>query len=267
MNSSPRPVTTLTLQRMKGKQEKIVMLTAYDFTMAQLLDEAGVDVLLVGDSLGMVVQGHSTTIPVTIQQMIYHGEMVVRAAKRAMVVVDLPFPHGQLGVSRTLRVAAKVMKKTGCQAIKLEGGAMQAETIRAMVSAGIPVIAHVGLRPQSVHALGGYRIQRDGQRLIDDAQAAEDSGAFCVLMECVPQDLARKVTDNLSVPTIGIGAGPHCDGQVLVTHDILGLSPSGKTPKFVRSQMNLAEQIRQAVASHHSSVREGHFPNKSESFD
>jgi 3-methyl-2-oxobutanoate hydroxymethyltransferase len=266
MNSSQRRVTTLTLQRMKANGEKIVMLTAYDFTMAQLLDEAGVDILLVGDSLGMVVQGRDTTIPVTLQHMIYHGEMVARAARHSMVVVDLPFPHGQLGVQRTLRVAARVMKKTGCQAIKLEGGARQAETIRALVSAGIPVIAHVGLRPQSVHALGGYRVQRDGQRLIDDAQAAQDAGAFCVLMECVPKDLARKVTDNLSVPTIGIGAGPHCDGQVLVTYDILGLSP-GRAPKFVRCQMNMAEQIRQAVSNHNSSVRNGLFPTKDESFD
>lgn len=266
MSSKTVRVTTLRLRQMKQRGEKISMLTAYDFTMAKLLDLAGVDILLVGDSLGMVVQGHDTTIPVTLAQMIYHGQMVARAAERAMVVVDLPFPHGQLGVSRTLRVAAKVMKKTGCQAVKLEGGAEQAETIRAMVDAGIPVIAHVGLRPQSVHALGGYRVQRDAQRLIGDAQAAEAAGAFCVLMECVPRELAKQVTSQLSVPTIGIGAGAECDGQVLVTNDMLGLTVD-RVPKFVRPQTNLAQQITLAVNQYNSAVREGSFPNNEESFE
>lgn len=266
MNTQNSPVTTLRLRQMKQRGEKISMLTAYDFTMARLLDQAGVDMLLVGDSLAMVVQGHATTLPVTLEQMIYHGQMVVRAAQRAMVVVDLPFPHGQLGVGRTLRTAAKVMKKTGCQAVKLEGGAEQAETIRAMVDAGIPVIAHVGLRPQSVHALGGYRVQRDAQRLSHDAQAAADAGAFCVLMECVPRDLAKAVTNQLAVPTIGIGAGPDCDGQVLVTNDLLGLTVD-RVPKFVRAQANLAEQITAAVHRYNEAVREGAFPAQSESFD
>lgn len=251
---------------MKQRHEKISMLTAYDYTMAKLLDLAGVDMLLVGDSLAMVVQGHDTTIPVTLEQMIYHGQMVARAAQRAMVVVDLPFPHGQLGVNRTLRVAAKVMKKTGCQAVKLEGGAEQAETIRAMVDAGIAVIAHVGLRPQSVNALGGYRVQRDGDRLMNDARAAESAGAFCVLMECVPRELAKQVTNALSVPTIGIGAGPDCDGQVLVTHDMLGLTVE-RVPKFVRSQANIAEQISAAANRYNQAVRDGSFPGPEESFE
>jgi len=250
---------------MKQHGDKIVMLTAYDHTMASLLDQAGADVLLVGDSLGMVVQGHDTTIPVTLQQMIYHGSMVVRAARRALVVVDLPFPHGQLGVRATLRAAARVLKQTGCQAVKLEGGAQQAETIQALVSAGIPVIAHVGLRPQSVHALGGYRVQRDAEKLLEDAKAAEAAGSFCVLMECVPMDLARQVTATLQVPTIGIGAGPFCNGQVLVTNDILGLTLS-KSPKFVRQQVDLASQISKAVEDHCQAVRSGAFPSQSESF-
>lgn len=266
MSSKSARVTTIRLRQMKQRGDRISMLTAYDFTMAKLLDNAGVDMLLVGDSLGMVVQGHETTIPVTLQQMIYHGEMVARAAQRAMVVVDLPFPHGQLGVRQTLRVAAGIMKRTGCQAVKLEGGANQVDTIRAMVDAGIAVIAHVGLRPQSVHALGGYRVQRDADKLLTDAHSAESAGAFCVLMECVPQDLAKQVTQELSVPTIGIGAGADCDGQVLVTNDMLGLTVD-RVPKFVRSQTNLALQITEAVSRYNSSVRDGTFPGPNESFD
>ena len=265
MSPSLRPVTINTLKMMKESGERISMLTAYDFTMATLLEEAGVDVLLVGDSLGMVVQGHSTTIPVTLREMIYHGRLVARAAKRAMVVVDLPFPHGQLGVHKTLSVAAQVLKQTGCQAVKLEGGAEQADTIAALVNAGIPVIAHVGLRPQSVHALGGYKVQRDADKLQRDARAAQQAGAFCILMECVPQDLAKLITASVEVPTIGIGAGPHCDGQVLVTNDLLGLTV-GRVPKFVRPMANLAEQIHVAVKQFNSEVRSGAFPSVAESF-
>ncbi len=266
MSPTPPPVTTRSLLKMKQQSRRITMLTAYDFTLATLLDAAGVDILLVGDSLGMVVQGHSTTIPVTLRDMIYHGSLVARAAKRAMVVVDLPFPHGQLGVIKTLQAAARVLKQTGCQAVKLEGGAEQAETIAALVNAGIPVIAHVGLRPQSVNALGGYHVQRDAERLHRDALAAQAAGAFCVLMECVPSSLAKSITQELSVPTIGIGAGPDCDGQVLVTHDLLGLTV-GRVPKFVRPMANMSEQIAQAVSEYNSAVRDGSFPNAEESFE
>ena len=250
---------------MKRDGERISMLTAYDFTMATLLEQAGVDVLLVGDSLGMVVQGHETTIPVTLEHMIYHGQLVAKAASRAMVIVDLPFPHGQLGVNKTLSVSAKILKQTGCQAVKLEGGAEQEETIAALVGAGIPVMAHVGLRPQSVHALGGYRVQRDGERLRRDALAAQEAGAFGVLMECVPIDLAKSISEELEVPTIGIGAGPHCDGQVLVTNDLLGLT-IGRVPKFVRQLASLSDQIESAVAQYNESVRDGSFPSDAESF-
>lgn len=266
MARSRQRITTAALQRMKQDAQRITMLTAYDFTMATILDEAGVDVLLVGDSLGMVIQGEETTLPVTLRDMIYHGRLVARAAKRAMVVVDLPFPHGQLGVNETLRVAARVMKKTRCQAIKLEGGAEQAETIAALVAAGIPVIAHVGLRPQSVHALGGYKVQRDEDGLMRDARAAQDAGAFCVLMECVPHAMASRITRELTVPTIGIGAGPDCDGQVLVTHDLLGLT-IGRVPKFVRQTLNLSEQIQAAVRDYSQAVQEGTFPTLEESFE
>jgi 3-methyl-2-oxobutanoate hydroxymethyltransferase len=265
MSSSSRPVTVATLQKMKENGQPITMLTAYDFTLAALLDQAGVDVLLVGDSLGMVVQGRTTTIPVTLRDMLYHGELVARAAKRAMVVVDLPFPHGQLGVRKTLQVSAQLMKETGCQAVKLEGGAEQAETIAALVNAGIPVIAHVGLRPQSVHALGGYKVQRDADRIMRDSIAAQEAGAFCILMECVPKDVAKQISGTVVVPTIGIGAGPHCDGQVLVTHDLLGLTV-GRVPKFVRPLANLAEQIQSAVTQFNHAVQSKTFPSETESF-
>lgn len=263
--SSHKPVTVSTLLQMKQRGERITMLTAYDYPTARALDAAGIDVLLVGDSLGMVVQGRSTTVPVRVRDMIYHGEMVVRGATRAMVAVDLPFPHGQLGPRATLRVAARMMKQTQCHAIKLEGGAEQARTISALVSAGIPVIAHVGLRPQSVHALGGYKVMRDAERLEADARAAEAAGACAVLIECVPAELAGQLTARLKVPTIGIGAGPNCDGQVLVTHDMLGLT-AGYVPKFVRPMADLGERMQQAFIAYRDSVRAGTFPDVSESF-
>lgn len=265
MATAIKRVTTSSLLKMKQRGDRITMLTAYDFTFASLLDEAGVDVLLVGDSLAMVIQGQETTIPVTLREMIYHGKCVCRGVQRAMVVVDLPFPHGQLGVGKTLQVAARVMKQTGCSAVKLEGGAEQAETIHALVEAGIPVIAHVGLRPQSVHAIGGYRVQRDSERIMRDAKAAEEAGAFSVLMECVPADLASDISKQLAIPTIGIGAGVGCDGQVLVTHDLLGLTV-GRVPKFVRQTANLSDQVGDAVAQYNKSVRDGTFPNDQESF-
>lgn len=262
---SPRRVTVRDLQKMKSRQQRITMLTAYDFPTAQLLDEAGVDILLVGDSLGMVVQGHSTTIPVTLNHMIYHGEMVTRASKRAFVLVDLPFPHGQLGVNDTVRAAAKLMKKTLCHGVKLEGGAAQADTITALVDAGIPVMAHVGLRPQSVHALGGYIVQRDAQRVLHDATTAQQAGAFAVLMECVPDPIAAEVTKTLTVPSIGIGAGPHCDGQVLVTNDLLGWN-SGYLPKFVRQYAQLRDAAVAAVSQFKTDLQNGDFPGKAETF-
>jgi len=258
-------VTVRTLLAMKRRGERITMLTAYDFPTAQLLDKAGIDCLLVGDSLGMVVQGHKTTIPVTLDQMIYHGEMVARAASRSMVIVDLPFPVGQISISHTVESAARVMKETQCHAVKMEGGHQQAQAIAAMVDAGIPTIAHIGLRPQSVHALGGYRVQKDSERLMRDAFAAQDAGCFAVLMECVPADLAREATSKLTVPTIGIGAGPHCDGQVLVTNDLLGWN-SGYIPKFVRKVADLKTMATDAIKEYQAQVKSGGFPNQAESF-
>jgi len=258
-------VTVKTLQSMKLKGQKITMLTAYDYPTAKMLDEANVECILVGDSLGMVVQGKTTTIPVTLEEMIYHGEMVARATNRSMVIVDLPFPVGQLSIAHTVESAAAIMKRTQCQAVKMEGGHQQAAAIRALVDAGIPTIAHIGLRPQSVHAIGGYRVQRDADPLMRDAKAAEEAGAFCVLMECVPPDLARQATQAIRVPTIGIGAGNGCDGQVLVTNDMLGWN-SGYVPKFVRQYADLRKASAEAVAKFMQDVQSGDFPGPTESF-
>ncbi len=265
MNDRPQRVTVKTLQAMKRKGQRFTMLTAYDYPTAKMLDEARVDCILVGDSLGMVVQGKTTTIPVTLEEMIYHGEMVARATDRAMVVVDLPFPVGQLSIGHTVESAATIMKRTQCQAVKMEGGHQQAAAIRALVDAGIPTIAHIGLRPQSVHALGGYRVQRDADQLMTDAKAAEQAGAFCVLIECVPPDLAKLATEQLGIPTIGIGAGPHCDAQVLVTNDMLGWN-SGYVPKFVRRYVDIRSASSKAVSQFCADVQQGTFPSVEESF-
>ena len=251
--------------KMKSDSTPITMLTAYDFATAQLLDSAGVDMLLVGDSLSMVVQGHENTLPATLDQMIYHGEMVARAAKRAFVVVDIPFPINHHGVHEAVKAAGRIMKETGCQAVKLEGGADQADVIQAMVNAGIPVIAHVGLRPQAIHAMGGYKVQRDRDALMHDATAAQGAGAFCVLIECVPEEIATEITKELKVPTIGIGAGNGCDGQVLVINDMLGMT-SGYVPSFVKAYADLNAQITSAAKSWCDDVRKRDFPDKDHSF-
>jgi 3-methyl-2-oxobutanoate hydroxymethyltransferase len=250
---------------LKPAGRKISMLTAYDFPTAALLDAAGVDAILVGDSMSMVVQGHETTLPVTLDEMIYHAEMVGRAVERALTVVDMPFPTNHLGVERAIESAGRILKETRCQAVKLEGGADQADVIRGLVSAGIPVMAHVGLRPQSVHQMGGYRVQRDGQRLHADAQAAQEAGAFAIVLECIPAPVAAEITAFLKIPTIGIGAGPHCDGQVLVTHDLLGLT-TGYVPKFVRQYANLGQTIQEAVKRYCDDVRAGKFPGREQEF-
>ena len=265
--SSPRKrVTVPSLIQMKENGQKITMLTAYDFNMAQLLDKAGVDVLLVGDSMAMVVQGHENTLPVTLDEIIYHAEMVGRAAKRSLVVVDLPFPVNHLGVYQTVAAAGRVLKETRCQAVKLEGGAEQAEVISALVSAGIPVVAHVGLRPQSIHAMGGYKIQRDEDRLLNDAKVAEEAGAFSIVLECIPASIAAKISKELTIPTIGIGAGPDCDGQVLVINDILGMT-SGYVPSFSKQYANVNKIIADAATDWCEEVRKSDFPRPDQSFD
>jgi 3-methyl-2-oxobutanoate hydroxymethyltransferase len=250
---------------LKAAGRKISMLTAYDYPTAAMLDAAGVDAILVGDSMSMVVQGHETTLPVTLDEMIYHAEMVGRAVERALVVVDLPFPTNHLGVSRAIEAAGRILKETRCQAVKLEGGADQTDVIRGLVGAGIPVMAHVGLRPQSVHQMGGYRVQRDADRLHADAAAAQDAGAFAIVLECIPSKLAADLTAKLHIPTIGIGAGPHCDGQVLVTNDLLGIT-SGYVPRFVKQYADLKTLIKGAVERYCADVQSGQFPGSEQEF-
>jgi 3-methyl-2-oxobutanoate hydroxymethyltransferase len=213
----------------------------------------------------MVVQGHDSTLPVTLDEMIYHAELVGRAVERALVIVDLPFPINHLAERQTIDAGARILKEARCQAIKLEGGAHQAPLIAALVAAGIPVMAHVGLRPQSVHLMGGYRIQRDQAQLLDDAIAAEQAGAFAIVLECIPKNVAQEITARISIPTIGIGAGPHCDGQVLVTHDLIGLT-TGYVPSFVKQYADVREHISAAMQNWQRDVRDGSFPDEAHSF-
>lgn len=250
---------------LKEAGQKISMLTAYDFTMASLLDATGIEGILVGDSMSMVVQGHPNTLPVTLDEMIYHAEMVGRAVRRALVVVDMPFPSYHLGTSKAIENAGRILKETRCQAVKLEGGVEQSEVIAALVSAGIPVMAHCGLRPQSVHLLGGYKVQRDEARLLADAEAAERSGAFAIVLECIPASIAARITRQVKIPTIGIGAGAECDGQVLVVNDLLGLA-SEYVPRFVKKYADLQTTITNAVTQYRDEVRSGEFPGKEQSF-
>ena len=265
MSSDPGRMTVPKFVAMKAAGRKITMLTAYDYTMGRLVDEAGVDAVLIGDTLAMVVQGHDTTLPATLDQMVYHAEMVGRAVQRALVVVDMPFPTDRLGIHEAIRCASRVLKETGCQAVKLEGGADQASVISALVSAGIPVMAHCGLRPQNIRQLGSYRVQRDGQQLLADAKAAEEAGAFAILLECIPVDIATEITAAVSVPTIGIGAGPGCDGQVLVFHDLLGLT-QGRLPRHVKTYADLGKTVHEAITCYCDEVRTGQFPGRGQSF-
>jgi 3-methyl-2-oxobutanoate hydroxymethyltransferase len=265
MTGEAQRITVPRFAALKAAGERITMLTAYDYPTAALLDAAGIEGILVGDSMSMVVQGHPNTLPVTLDEMIYHAEMVGRAVERALVVVDMPFPSYHLGAYKAVENAGRILKEARCQAVKLEGGADQASTIQALVTAGIPVMAHCGLRPQSVHQLGGYKVQRDRERLLADALAAEEAGAFAVVLECIPAELAAEITARLRIPTIGIGAGPECDGQVLVTHDLLGLT-SGYVPRFVRPYADLQATIRQAVAAFREDVRGRAFPGPEQSF-
>ncbi len=265
MTSDAKRITIPKFRAMKAAGEKITMLTAYDYAMAGLLDAAGVEGVLVGDSMSMVVQGHTTTLPVTLDEMIYHAEMVGRAVHHALTVVDLPFPSYHLGKYKAIEAAGRILKETHCQAVKLEGGTQQADVIAALVSAGIPVMAHCGLRPQSVHQLGGYRVQRDEKQLLADAQAAESAGAFAVVLECIPAPLAEKLTQQLEIPTIGIGAGAGCDGQILVTYDMLGLT-SGYVPRFVKAYADLKSDIKAALTRFRDDVRAGKFPTEEQTF-
>ncbi len=266
-------VTVPEIQRRKRERKKITMLTAYDYPFARILDEAGIDALLVGDTLGMVVQGLETTLPVTVDEVIYHLKMVARAKPRALVVGDMPFLSYQISPEDALRNAGRMMKEGGAEAVKLEGGVNVAETIARLTAVDIPVMGHIGLTPQSIHRMGGHKVQgkKHGhapggrERLLEDALAVEEAGAFAVVLEGIPLDLAAEITEKLTIPTIGIGAGLHCDGQVLVLHDILGLFDRF-APKFSKQYVNLREIVTNAVRQYIVEVRSGDFPTDDHSF-
>jgi 3-methyl-2-oxobutanoate hydroxymethyltransferase len=270
MNAEQRPLTVTDLLTMKAAGRKIVMLTCYDAAFARLLEQAGVDVLLVGDSLNQVLAGHETTLSTTLDQMIYHAAAVRRGSHRALVFVDLPFLTYQVSVPEAIRNAGRVLQETGAHGVKLEGGSHMVETVAALVQRGIPVIGHLGLTPQSVHALGGYRVQgreKEGaEQLLQDAVELEAAGACAVVLELIPAALASRISQSITIPTIGIGAGPGCDGQVLVLHDMLGLNETF-APKFLKHYGRLAESVREAVRGYADDVREGKYPAKEHSFE
>jgi 3-methyl-2-oxobutanoate hydroxymethyltransferase len=268
-SSNPRAVTVLDLRRKKVEQQKIVVITAYDATMGRLVDQAGVDVVLVGDSLGMVVQGQATTLPVTLDHAVYHTLCVSRGVKRAHLVADMPFMSYQVSPEQALISAGRLVQEGFAHSVKLEGGAAVVQAIHKIVAAGIPVVAHVGLTPQSVHAMGGFKVQGrsevDARRIVDDALAVEQAGAFMVVLESMPRDVAAEITTRLSIPTIGIGAGPDCDGQVLVCNDLLGFDLSF-TPRFLKRYARFEEVAVDAVQRYAADVRGGTFPADEHSF-
>jgi 3-methyl-2-oxobutanoate hydroxymethyltransferase len=254
-----RPVTMPDFLAAKARGVRLTVLTAYDYTLARLLDAAGVDGLLVGDSLGMVVQGNEHSLTVTLEEMIYHTRMVARGARRSLLITDMPFMSFQVSPQKALENAGRLVKEGGAHAVKVEGGVRSAAAIAAITAADIPVMGHVGMTPQSVRRFGGFRVQRDEARLVEDALATEQAGAFSLVVECVPSDLARKITGLVKIPTIGIGAGPGCDGQVLVTYDLLGLYDELR-PRFVKQYADLGGAVVRAVEDYCREVREGTFP-------
>lgn len=264
-----RHITTKVLYMMKQAGEKITMLTAYDFLTGKFLDAAGIELILVGDSLSNVIQGNETTLPVTLDQMIYHTKIVKKAVERAMVVADMTFMSYQVGINEAIENCGKVMKETGCDAIKMEGGKYLSETIQRLVEIGIPVMGHLGLTPQSINKFGSYKTRGtdkdEAQQIFDDAIALERAGCFSIVLEKIPTPLGKKISKALGIPTIGIGAGPYCDGQVLVTHDMLGMIEEFK-PRFVRKYMTLASDMKEAFKHYIKDVKEEKFPTKDESY-
>jgi 3-methyl-2-oxobutanoate hydroxymethyltransferase len=261
--------TILDIRRMKAAGDKITVLTAYDYPFARMMDQAGIDMILVGDSVGTVVSGYDNTLPVTVEEMLYHTRAVVRGTRRALVVADMPFLSYQVDLREARFNAGRLVKEGGAQAIKLEGGEHVAATVRAIVDMDIPVVGHIGLTPQSIHRMGGYRVQgkeaRQAQQILADARAIEEAGAFALVLEGIPAGLAREITAALAIPTIGIGAGVDCDGQVLVVHDILGLCEK-YSPKFVKKFADVSGTIRQGIDDYIREVKEGVFPDKEHSF-
>lgn len=268
-DTRPNKVTTQTIVEMKAKGEKISMLTAYDYTMAGIIDQAGTDVILVGDSASNVMAGYETTVPMTLEHMIYHAASVVRAANRALIIVDLPFMTYQVTAKEALTNAGRMMKEAGAHAIKVEGGESIANTVKRIVDAGIPVMGHLGLTPQSIYKFGTYKVRakenEEADQLIKDAKALEEAGVFSIVLEKIPSQLAQIVTESVSVPTIGIGAGPHCDGQVLVVHDMVGLNKDF-SPRFLRRYADLHTAMTEAVQQYNGDVKSGDFPNESEQY-
>ncbi|WP_298269516.1 3-methyl-2-oxobutanoate hydroxymethyltransferase [Geobacter sp.] len=264
-----RKKTILDIQKMKEAGEKITMLTSYDFPFTRVMDDCAIDAILVGDSLGVVIDGYDNTLPVTIEEMIYHTRAVTRARPKALVVADMPFLSFQTDLRDARLNAGRLVKEGGAEAVKLEGGTHIAATIRAIVDMDIPVVGHIGLTPQSIHRMGGYKVQgkreEQARRLMEDALAVQEAGAFALVLEGIPLALARRITDELSIPTIGIGAGPHCDGQVLVIHDILGLCEK-YSPKFVKRYADVRGVIADAVTSYIAEVKKGEFPDEGHSF-
>lgn len=264
-----KKVTTHTLQEMKRAGENITMLTSYDYSLARLVDSAGIDVILVGDSASNVMAGNDTTVPITLEHMIYHAQCVVNGVDRALVVVDMPFGTYQGDTKLALKSAIRIMKESAGHAVKLEGGAEITDSIKRILTAGIPVMGHLGLTPQSIYKFGTYGVRAKGdeeaQRLISDALELQESGCFAIVLEKIPADLAKMVSDRLDIPTIGIGAGPHCDGQVLVLHDMLGITKDF-SPRFLRRYADLGDAVDNAVKQYITDVRSGDFPNDEESY-
>ena len=257
-------ITVPAVRARKGK-EKLTMLTAYDYVFANIMDNAGIEMILVGDSVGSVLLGYPNTVPVTVEEMIHHAKPVVKGAKKALIVIDMPFMSYHESIEQAKRNAGRMIKESGAEAVKLEGGKRMKEVIKAIADIDIPVMGHIGLTPQSVHSMGGYKVQKEEERLMEDAKAVEEAGAFAVVLECVPRDISKKITETLSIPTIGIGAGPDCDGQVLVIHDLLGLLGDFR-PKFVKTYLNLRADMDNAIKSYIEEVKGGTFPDDSHSF-
>ena len=264
-----KKVTTHTLQEMKRASENITMLTSYDYSLARLVDSAGIDVILVGDSASNVMAGNDTTVPITLDHMIYHAQCVVNGVDRALVVVDMPFGSYQGDTKLALKSAIRIMKESAGHAVKLEGGVEITDSIKRILTAGIPVMGHLGLTPQSIYKFGTYGVRAKGdeeaERLISDALELQESGCFAIVLEKIPADLAKMVSDRLDIPTIGIGAGPHCDGQVLVLHDMLGITKDF-SPRFLRRYADLGDAVDNAVKQYITDVRSGDFPNDEESY-
>lgn len=267
--SEIKKITTHQLQAMKDRGEKISMLTAYDYSMAQLIDGAGVDIILVGDSASNVMAGHETTLPITLDQMIYHASSVIRAVKRSFVVVDIPFGSYQGNSSEALRSVIRVMKESGAHSVKMEGGAEIKESVLRVLSAGVPVMGHLGLTPQSIYKFGTYAVRAkaddEAEQLIADAKLLEECGCYAIVLEKIPADLAKRVSEEINIPTIGIGAGPHTDGQVLVMHDMLGITKEFK-PRFLRQYADVGSIITEAVGNYIKDVKSNDFPNEKESY-